>query len=132
MFERRGFTLIEMMIVVLIVGILATVSIPRYIITVERGRSAEARQALGTIREAETAFYLENDQFTATIGDLGLPYPAACSASYHYRYAIAVSGAAFTATATRCTAGGKPPQGSSAHVVNLTQSGVLGGTAGIV
>ncbi len=130
--SRKGFTLTEMMMVVLLLGILATIAFPRYIQVVEKGRSAEARQALGAIRDAELAYYLEYDVFTAVMGNLGLPYPAACTGTYYYNYGIAVNGATFTATATRCTAGGKAPQAAAAHVVNLTQAGVLGGTAGIV
>ncbi|MFH0839147.1 MAG: prepilin-type N-terminal cleavage/methylation domain-containing protein, partial [Candidatus Omnitrophota bacterium] len=51
--SKRGFTLLEVLMVVIIIGVLATLAIPQYTKTVEKARAAEAYSNLGTIRKAE-------------------------------------------------------------------------------
>lgn len=50
--EKKGFTLVELMIVIVIVGILAAVAVPIYRANIESAKSTEADAALGTIRTA--------------------------------------------------------------------------------
>ncbi|HID94425.1 MAG TPA: prepilin-type N-terminal cleavage/methylation domain-containing protein [Candidatus Latescibacteria bacterium] len=61
--DRRGFTLIELMIVIIIVGILAAVAIPMYRGSTQRARASEAESALGTIRSALRVFYAEYGRY---------------------------------------------------------------------
>ena len=57
---RKGFTLIELIVVIIIVGILASVGMTQYTKVVEKGRAAEARLILGSLRTAEVAENIEN------------------------------------------------------------------------
>lgn len=57
---QGGFTLVELMIVVIIVGILAAVAIPMYQRSTERAKAAEAVAALGTIRVSLRNYYAEH------------------------------------------------------------------------
>ena len=61
--NQKGFTLVELMIVVVIVGILAAVAIPMYTGSVKRAKASEAVAALGTIRSALRVYYAEHDSF---------------------------------------------------------------------
>jgi len=61
--NQRGFTLVELMIVVIIVGILAAVAIPMYQGATERAKASEAVAALGTIRGALRVYYAEHGTY---------------------------------------------------------------------
>jgi prepilin-type N-terminal cleavage/methylation domain-containing protein len=60
---QRGFTLVELLIVVIIVGILAAVAIPIYSGTTDRSKATEAVAALGTIRSAMRNYYAEHGTY---------------------------------------------------------------------
>jgi type IV pilus assembly protein PilA len=67
---QKGFTLIELMIVVAIIGILAAIAIPNFLAYQARSRQAEARTNLGAVFVSEVAFFGENNRYSdfATIG----------------------------------------------------------------
>jgi prepilin-type N-terminal cleavage/methylation domain-containing protein len=129
--SKHGFTLLELMIVIIIIGVLATVGIMQYSATIEKSRGAEARQVIGSLRTSCAALFM-NSQTTAdcTTGNLRIgasadmiPGTAAaqCRATNFFFYtAAATAPNSITFTATRCIAGGKGPQGSTANTLTLT------------
>ncbi|MCX5680920.1 MAG: type II secretion system protein [Candidatus Omnitrophica bacterium] len=58
-FKRSGFTLLEVIIVVMILAILAAVALPRYFGALERSRAAEGVHILGTLLAAQERYVLE-------------------------------------------------------------------------
>ena len=124
---KKGFTLLELIIVIIIIGVLATLGFTQYTKVIEKGRTAEAKAILGSIRTAQQAYYLEWGAYTGAIGDLSIDAPTACATTHYYSYSVASS----TASATRCTASGKTPNATGGYGVTLNYAnGTWGGTAG--
>ena len=61
--KSKGFTLIELMIVVAIIGILAAIAIPNFIGMQKRAKTSEAKSSLGEIRTLEEAYRAENETY---------------------------------------------------------------------
>ncbi len=68
--RQWGFSLLELMIVVAVIGILAMIALPNYIDQVEKGRRAEGRAALLTVAQAQERFYTANGSYAANLGSI--------------------------------------------------------------
>jgi type IV pilus assembly protein PilA len=68
---QRGFTLIELMIVVAIIGILSAIAIPDFIKFQARSKQSEAKANLKAVFTAEKAFFQEKNRFSSLTGEVG-------------------------------------------------------------
>ena len=68
--RRDGFTLIELMIVVVIIGILATVAVGRFEKVKRRGQVAAVQSDLRNLSVAQESYHTENIIYTANLADL--------------------------------------------------------------
>jgi prepilin-type N-terminal cleavage/methylation domain-containing protein len=114
---KRGFSIIELMITVSIVGILAAIAIPLLMNYQLRAKTAEGKTNLAAIRVLETAHFSENDFFLAIVpeppvipgnttsafngaaGFAGLGFRPEGSVYFSYGVAVTPDGAGFTADA---------------------------------
>jgi type IV pilus assembly protein PilE len=71
-FASRGFSLVELMITIAIVGILAGIAYPSYTSYMKRSYRSQAQQLMSEIQSREVQYMLDARQYTATIGSGGL------------------------------------------------------------
>ena len=67
---RRGFTLIELMVVMAIIAVLLTIAAPRYFQHLDRAREATLRQTLAVVRDAIDKFHGDTGKYPETIDEL--------------------------------------------------------------
>ena len=94
-----GFTLIEIMVVVVIIGILASLAIPNYMNTREKALDKEAVAGVKLIRAADRQYYVQNETYFPSSGTATL-------ADINGNLSIALSGATWTYSLTRLGGGG--------------------------
>lgn len=106
---RSGFTLLEILVVVIIVGVLASAAMPQLFRNVEFARAVEAMVTLGTVRRSIEACGMQfNNDFTScnTFDAISMQDPSyspTTNSSAHFAYTITTSPTTFQAVATRNT-----------------------------
>lgn len=128
--DTQGFTLLELLMVVVIIAILAAIAVPQYLRTVERSRMSEALTMLSSIRQSEIRFRAETGAYTATIAQLDLGTAVTdFSGTPRFDYSIGAAAAGppptFMACATRnasIAVGGSCVAG---YVIRIDQAGNL-------
>ena len=68
--RRRGFTLLELLVVMAIIAMLLTIAAPRYFHSLQRSREAVLKQDLQTLRESIDKFYGDTGKFPPTLAAL--------------------------------------------------------------
>ena len=112
---KKGFTLIVLLVVVLIIGILAAVALPQYTKAVEKSRATEAITLLGNLATAEQIYKMGQGVFTNDLTQLDLQLPGvgttttATTTTKNFQLTVTVPAAAtntLLATAQRGTVSG--------------------------
>ncbi len=84
--KRDGFTLIELMIVILIIGIIATLAIPRFMRATAKARKKEVFGIMRQIYILETSYYMAEGEYAPSTGPNQIPIIGFREPSYKRRY----------------------------------------------
>lgn len=119
---KRGFTLLEILVVIIIIGILASLGMGQYSKTIERSRGAEAKRIIGYMRELAADYFVDHDGNLTGLdnaffgignnpGDIPGPNPP-CRTTHYFYYGFYINGIdQIYLNANRCTSAGKSPNG---------------------
>jgi prepilin-type N-terminal cleavage/methylation domain-containing protein len=72
--NRKGFTLVELAVVIVIIGVLAAFGVPRFIKSVERSKAAEAFSYLAAVRSAQERYSAREGTYASVVDDLDIQF----------------------------------------------------------
>ena len=119
--KNGGMTLVELLIVVAIVGILASIALPSWNSQVQKVRRADARNALLNVQLEQEKYRSTNGAYAGGLSDLGLGHYE--TGDYYNVSIVSHSFTAFLATATPNTNGGQSDD--SCGTFAISQSGIV-------
>jgi len=108
---ENGFTIIELLIVIIVIGVLSAIALPSFLNQASKAKQSEARTYIGSMNRAHQADYLERGAFTTDIANLGLGIQ---SETNHYIYRITAGSAPGSGVVNRAI----PSDGSFSNTPN--------------
>ena len=122
--NRKGFTLVELMVVVIIVLVLAGIAVPVYIHYIQEGKKSEAYAVIDAVRAGALVYFQKNNTFVGGTTALFLAADDIANARY-FTYALSnLTAAGFTCTAT--VTGGWGPTGATVVYTHAGASAATG------
>ena len=130
--SEKGFTLVELLVVIIIIGILAAIALPNFLNQSAKAKQTEAKQNIGTVNRVQTVWRADNSAFADSFDKLatGTLAGSGGNASTAY-YSYTLTGAAENATilAQAQDTGLKGYSGGTNRYTNSTSQSVISSVA---
>ena len=94
--KSKGFTLMELIVVVAIIAVIGAIAYPNYNSYMKKTRRADAKVGLAKVADRQERYYIQNNRYTTTASDLGLGGAATYTTDEGY-YLVTITSAGVTA-----------------------------------
>ncbi|WP_373543307.1 type IV pilin-like G/H family protein [Chamaesiphon sp.] len=123
----EGFTLVELLVVIIILGILAGIALPSFLSQSAKAKQAEAKHNIGLVNRVQTAYRAENSTFATSFDILatGTMFGTNTYNSINYTYNLDATQDTSKITVTNQDSSVKMYQGGSVRFVNANNQGVI-------
>ncbi len=124
--SQQGFTLVELMVAIVIVGILAAIAYPSYVQYTVRSKRAAAEGFVMGLANRQEQYMLNARQYATTLAELGVTVPEDVSRNYTITEPIPVTTTPPTYTITAVPIGGQAANDTKCGSVSINQAGTKG------
>ena len=102
--SESGFSLTELLVVIVIIGVLASLAIPKFMSVITKAKMTEAKLMLRQIYDLQESYYLENDFYTENFAAIGFEPRKLVTDGGQARYKMAITEASATTFMAKATA----------------------------
>lgn len=123
--DRNGYSLVEILVVVVIIGILAMIAIPRFTSIANRAKMVEAQTMLSQVHTLQEAYFFQFDRYAESLDQIGFDQARLITDGGNARYLISIEfadGESFAALATSVV---DYNRNGRYNVWRVTESGII-------
>jgi type IV pilus assembly protein PilA len=126
--SEKGFTLVELLVVIIIIGILAAIALPNFLNQGAKAKQTEAKQNIGMHNRVQTVYRSENSSFADSFDKLAmgtLAGTAGVASTTNYSYTMTAATDSATLIATAIDTSLKAYSGGSSRYTNADSKSVI-------
>ena len=117
--DESGFSLTELMVVIVVIGILAMISIPRFMSVATRAKMTEAKTKLRHVSALQQSYFYEHDRYSADLAAIGF------ESSGEARYSVTITDASDQHFRARATSAVDFDGDGVMNVWEVTEEGIV-------